>query len=111
VILCSGEVIDVEHLPAELSVGGGESAYLKLPFGLPLREVEKEYILSSLGRMQNNKARTAQALGISEKTLYNKLYRYSGKGPRQKEQFAEDDGAAEEDEGSGSSTVKATGAA
>src|SRR5438309_735901 len=91
VILCGGGIIDVEHLPAELAVGGGESAYLKLPFGLPLREVEKEYILSSLGRMQNNKARTAQALGISEKTLYNKLYRYSGKAGRSKEQYEDED--------------------
>src|SRR5438132_2190645 len=110
VILCGGGIIDVEHLPAELAVGGGESAYLKLPFGLPLREVEKEYILSSLGRMQNNKARTAQALGISEKTLYNKLYRYSGKGPRPKEPYDEDD--AEEDGAEhASSAAKATGAA
>jgi transcriptional regulator with PAS, ATPase and Fis domain len=85
VILCGPGMIDVEHLPAELATGGGESAYLKLPFGLPLREVEKEYILNSLSRLQNNKARTAQALGISEKTLYNKLYRYSGKGPRGKD--------------------------
>jgi DNA-binding NtrC family response regulator len=85
VILCGAGVIDVEHLPAEFATGGGESAYLKLPFGLPLREVEKEYILNSLSRLQNNKARTAQALGISEKTLYNKLYRYSGKGPRGKD--------------------------
>ncbi|MFL5365680.1 MAG: sigma-54-dependent transcriptional regulator [Myxococcales bacterium] len=85
VILCGPGMIDVEHLPAELATGGGESAYLKLPFGLPLREVEKEYILNTLSRLQNNKARTAQALGISEKTLYNKLYRYSGKGPRGKE--------------------------
>jgi DNA-binding NtrC family response regulator len=85
VILCGQGTIDVEHLPAELAAGGGESAYIKLPFGLPLREVEKEYILSSLSRLQNNKARTAQALGISEKTLYNKLYRYSGKGPREKD--------------------------
>jgi DNA-binding NtrC family response regulator len=111
VILCGGGVIDVEHLPAELSVGGGESAYLKLPFGLPLREVEKEYILSSLGRMQNNKARTAQALGISEKTLYNKLYRYSGKAPRQKEQYDDEEGNAPDEDGGGSSAVKATGAA
>src|SRR6266851_5312597 len=91
VILCGSAAIDVEHLPAEMAVGGGESAYLKVPFGLPLREVEKEYILSSLGRMQNNKARTAQALGISEKTLYNKLYRYSGKGPRPKDDAYDDD--------------------
>ena len=106
VILCGSAAIDVEHLPAEMAVGGGESAYLKVPFGLPLREVEKEYILSSLGRMQNNKARTAQALGISEKTLYNKLYRYSGKGPRSKDDAYDDD--CDED---GPPEAKATGAA
>jgi DNA-binding NtrC family response regulator len=104
VILCGSDAINVEHLPAEMALGGGESAYLKLPFGLPLREVEKEYILSSLGRMQNNKARTAQALGISEKTLYNKLYRYSGKGPRPKD-YEDEDGEDEPPE------AKATGAA
>jgi DNA-binding NtrC family response regulator len=94
VILCGNGLIEPEHLPGEIATGGGESAYLKLPYGLPLREIEKEYILASLGRLKNNKARTAQALGISEKTLYNKLYRYSGKGPRQKDgDFAGDDDA------------------
>src|SRR5213082_1855836 len=82
VILCGSGVIEAEHFPSELAAGGGESAYLKLPYGLPLREIEKEYILATLNRLQNNKAKTAQALGISEKTLYNKLYRYSGRGPR-----------------------------
>ncbi len=90
VILCGSELIEPEHLPAELASGGGESAYLKLPYGLPLREIEKEYILATLHRLQNNKARTAQALGISEKTLYNKLYRYSGRGPRKDEEVEED---------------------
>jgi hypothetical protein len=56
--------------------------------------------------MQNNKARTAQALGISEKTLYNKLYRYSGKGPRSKDDAYDDD--CDED---GPPEAKATGAA
>jgi DNA-binding NtrC family response regulator len=39
--------------------------------------VEKEYILGSLQRMGGNKARTAEILGVSEKTLYNKLNRYA----------------------------------
>jgi DNA-binding NtrC family response regulator len=94
VILCGTGAIDPEHLPSELAAGGGESAYLKLPYGLPLREIEKEYILSTLSRLQNNKARTAQALGISEKTLYNKLYRYSGRGPRRAEEIEEEVGTA-----------------
>ncbi|HZX96114.1 MAG TPA: sigma-54 dependent transcriptional regulator [Myxococcales bacterium] len=91
VILCGSGIIDPEHLPSELASGGGESAYLKLPYGLPLREIEKEYILATLTRLQNNKARTSQALGISEKTLYNKLYRYSGRGPRHEEEGPEEE--------------------
>jgi DNA-binding NtrC family response regulator len=90
VILCGADVIDTEHLPSELASGGGESAYLKLPYGLPLREIEKEYILATLTRLTNNKARTAQALGISEKTLYNKLYRYSGRSARREDEGDED---------------------
>ena len=98
VIMCSGGLIDVEHLPPDLVVGGGETAYFKLPYGLALREIEKEYILASLNRMQNNKARTAQALGISEKTLYNKLSRYSGKLPRRRDEEPFDEGSGEVDE-------------
>src|SRR5258707_1304057 len=40
-------------------------------------EVKKEYILGSLQRNNGNKARTAEVLGVSEKTLYNKLNRYA----------------------------------
>src|SRR5438270_682619 len=103
VILCSSGIIEAEHLPSELASGGGESAYLKLPYGLPLREIEKEYILATLSRLQNNKARTAQALGISEKTLYNKLYRYSGRGPRR------DDEVEDELDPPGPPEIKVTG--
>ncbi|HET9753864.1 MAG TPA: sigma-54 dependent transcriptional regulator [Myxococcales bacterium] len=95
VILCGSGTIEPEHLPGELALGGGESAYLKLPYGLPLREIEKEYILSTLTRLQKNKARTAQALGISEKTLYNKLYRYSGRTPHHEGAVEEDGGVPE----------------
>jgi DNA-binding NtrC family response regulator len=100
VILCGGGVIDVEHLPPDISsCGGTESAYFKLPYGLPLREIEKEYILASLNRLQNNKSRTAVALGISEKTLYNKLSRYAGKLPGKRDGGdAEVDGREEGDE-------------
>jgi DNA-binding NtrC family response regulator len=48
-----------------------------VPLGIPIEKVEKEYILASLQRNGGNKARTAEVLGISEKTLYNKLNRYA----------------------------------
>jgi DNA-binding NtrC family response regulator len=39
-----------------------------------LRELEMQAILEGLERNHGNKARTAEELGISLKTLYNKLH-------------------------------------
>jgi DNA-binding NtrC family response regulator len=76
-ILTDGDVIDEEHLPPDMRPTRPEAAVLRVPLGIQLREVEKEYILSSLQKNGGNKARTAEILGISEKTLYNKLNRYA----------------------------------
>lgn len=76
VILCDGDMIDESHLPPEMEPASSTGAVIKLSLGMPLREVEKEYILGSLRRNKGNKSRTAEILGISEKTLYNKLNRY-----------------------------------
>jgi DNA-binding NtrC family response regulator len=77
VILCDGELLQREHLPPDMVGRTPERASFKLPFGLTLDLVEKEYILGSLDRNGGNKARTAEMLGVSEKTLYNKLNRYA----------------------------------
>jgi len=77
VILCDGELIEQDHLPPDLVGKGPERQTFRVPYGLPLDLVEKEYILGSLKRNQGNKARTAEILGVSEKTLYNKLNRYA----------------------------------
>jgi len=76
-ILVDGDVIEEEHLPPDMQPSRPEAATLRLPMGISLDQVEKEYILASLQRNGGNKARTADALGISEKTLYNKLNRYA----------------------------------
>jgi two-component system response regulator HydG len=41
-----------------------------------LAELEKRYILKALGHFDGNKTQAAQALGITIKTLYNKLHEY-----------------------------------
>jgi DNA-binding NtrC family response regulator len=76
-ILVDGDVIGEEHLPPDMQSSRPEAAMLRVPLGIPMDRVEKDYILASLQRNGGNKARTAEVLGISEKTLYNKLNRWA----------------------------------
>ncbi len=41
-----------------------------------VEEIEKLYLRAALKRNQGNRAQTARSLGVSEKTVYNKLKRY-----------------------------------
>jgi DNA-binding NtrC family response regulator len=50
-----------------------------LRIGESLDEVEHEFIVKTLDFTNGNKVRAAQILGISLKTLYNRLARYRGK--------------------------------
>jgi DNA-binding NtrC family response regulator len=79
VILADGELIREENLPPGLEPGSVDAS-LRLPLGLTLDEVERAYLLASLERAGGNKLRTAEGLGVSEKTLYNKLNRYAAEG-------------------------------
>ncbi|GAB1257974.1 sigma-54 dependent transcriptional regulator [Aurantivibrio plasticivorans] len=53
-----------------------ESAEATLPHGVPLSEVEKGVIMKTLEKNDGNKSEAAKQLGISVKTLYNKLEKY-----------------------------------
>jgi DNA-binding NtrC family response regulator len=44
--------------------------------GTPLADAQREIILATLSHFEGNKERTAQTLGISLKTLYNRLNEY-----------------------------------
>jgi transcriptional regulator with GAF, ATPase, and Fis domain len=60
--------------PAQGPVTPSENA--AFPPEMPLEEVERRHILKALDHYAGNKTRTAQVLGITIKTLYNKLQRY-----------------------------------
>lgn len=74
-ILCDSLPISVDNLPDRLST---TSRPRQPPFSnsqpLSLREIEMQAIRSSLDRNEGNKPKTAEELGISLKTLYNKLH-------------------------------------
>jgi len=69
-ILCDAPPISPEHLPRSFNARG-----VRMPdLGpLSLRELEMHAILQSLNRHDGNKAVVAEELGVSLKTLYNKL--------------------------------------
>ena len=78
VIVCEADLIAPRHLPPGITPAtGGEGAdTVSFPLGATVEEVEKGLILRTLASVNNNKARTAAILGISVKTLHNKLHRY-----------------------------------
>jgi len=52
-----------------------------VPPGVPLEEIERQAILSTLKMNGGDKRKTAAALGIALKTLYNRLKRYALEAP------------------------------
>jgi DNA-binding NtrC family response regulator len=48
--------------------------------GMSFEDVEREMLLKTLARCGNNKSRAARILGITSKTIYNRLIRYRAQG-------------------------------
>ncbi|HEY6969528.1 MAG TPA: sigma-54 dependent transcriptional regulator [Candidatus Angelobacter sp.] len=83
VIVCEGSAIEPRHLPpnfgsAGLRVATGDADGVRLEVGTTVEEAEKMLILKTLTATNNNKTRAAEILGISLKTLHNKLKEYGG---------------------------------
>jgi two-component system, NtrC family, response regulator AtoC len=51
-----------------------------LPIGISMAEAERELILATLLHLHHHKERTAATLGVSLKTLYNRLRDYAAAG-------------------------------
>jgi len=83
VIICSGEQIERHHFapyPIEQRERLRNEDTIMLPVGTPLEEVERQMIMRTLQKTKNNKTRAAELLGISLKTLHNKLNLYRERG-------------------------------
>jgi DNA-binding NtrC family response regulator len=81
VILSSGPLLTVSDVcPTRPNFSAGQprsvSSIAGLPVGKALKEVERDLILQTLDMVKGNRLRAAEILGISPKTLYNKLGRY-----------------------------------
>ncbi|OPL15469.1 MAG: Fis family transcriptional regulator [delta proteobacterium MLS_D] len=83
VLLCTGKKILPEHLYLERAVGRddeptGDSVSDNgfETTGGTIREMERNLIFRTLERVQGNKARASRILGISVRTMRNKLHEY-----------------------------------
>jgi len=82
VLLCPADTIEPKYLPARIS-GAKKSVVpdppddaVVIPFGTSLADAERELILHTLRKTANNKSAAARILGLSRKSMYEKLRLY-----------------------------------
>jgi transcriptional regulator with PAS, ATPase and Fis domain len=83
VVICSGEQIERHHFapyPIDQRERIRNEDTITFPVGTPIEEVERQMIMRTLKKTRNNKTRAAELLGISLKTLHNKLNLYRERG-------------------------------
>jgi DNA-binding NtrC family response regulator len=96
VIIAGEGPLTPQHLPREFGVTIGarpqaepqDMESVRLPVGTTVGEAEKALIYLTLGHTKNNKTRAAEILGISLKTLFNKLKEYGAASQEPPEQGA-----------------------
>ncbi len=76
VVICPGESISVLDLPEKILKTQNEIMHISIPIGSSVEEAEKKLILETLASVGNNKAKAARILGVSRKTLHNKLHSF-----------------------------------
>ena len=85
VIVCEGPVVETKHLPpgfghAPTRPSLDDADSIRVGVGTTVGQAERLLILKTLESTNNNKTRAAEILGISLKTLHNKLKEYGSAG-------------------------------
>ncbi len=81
-LMAEGREIEPHSLPGHVLLErgrptrGDEKGRVHVPFGTSIHEAERRLILRTLSFQSGNKTQTARTLGISLKTLYNRLNAY-----------------------------------
>lgn len=81
VVMDSSKKISADHLFVDTKNSLKQETVVQedttLPIGLSLQELEKRFIIETLQQQHNNRTKTAEILGISLRTLRNKLQEYN----------------------------------
>jgi len=77
VVLARGETLGVEDIPAEIRPDDGSAAASTgIATGMSLQDAERILIQRTLEETGGNRQKTAEILGIGERTLYRKIKQY-----------------------------------
>jgi DNA-binding NtrC family response regulator len=74
-IMAGDGPIQADPEPPVRSVSDGDGA-IRFSVGMSFDDVEREMLLKTLAYYDNNKRQAARALGVTAKTIYNRMLRY-----------------------------------
>jgi DNA-binding NtrC family response regulator len=76
-VMSNDESIGSEYVPDKIQSHIASRVQINIPLGSSSYEAERILILQTLASAGNNKAKTAKILGLSRKTLHNKLVSFA----------------------------------
>jgi two-component system response regulator HydG len=79
VVMADSDTLDVKHIPPDIYQVRqltGQSKTMTDLGGMSLDEIEKQAIIDTLKKTNNNREQAANILGIGERTLYRKIKEY-----------------------------------
>ena len=76
VISCTGDIMDTRQLPQRTRSFQDDDHTMTFRVGASIQHVEKELIARTLEHTGHNRTRTSRILGISRRSLYNKIQQY-----------------------------------
>ena len=80
VVMCDSDKLNVKDIPPEIHhirQLPGKTRPVGDLGGISLNELEKQAIIDTLARTDNNREKAAKILGIGERTLYRKIKEYN----------------------------------
>jgi two-component system, NtrC family, response regulator AtoC len=79
IVMTRGKILTPSEFPRELALGQTKTTLDSIEVGCSINEAEKKLILKTLDAQSDNRTKAAQILGISTRTLRNKLQEYRSK--------------------------------
>ena len=77
VITSTGDILERKELPPRISKFRNEEVKVVVRVGMTLEEVEKEIIARTLEHTSQNRTQASDILGISRRSLYNKMRKFN----------------------------------